>query len=482
VADPISAALLSVALDRDERQTLVHQLYARLRDIILGRPELAGLRLPSTRMLSRDMGVSRTVTLTAYEQLAVEGYVTSRPGSGYFVEQLAELRTTPPTARTTTSLVPEPPTSRGHPFDPLGQPDDIFPHQTWARLLARSWRAQHKAAASSSPLGLLSLRVALAAHLHALKGIAYDPCEILITSGNRDALQLIARTFTPREEGCRAWVEDPCHIGAVQTLRSEGLTIVPVPVDEEGANIGYGIARAPDARLALLTPARQFPLGMPLSLPRRVELLNWASQAGAIVVEDEYDSEIRFAGRPIASLAAMNPQGSILSLGSFSKLTFPGLRLGYVAGPRHLIAQLSNSRSSIGLELSTPAQAALAAFMDEGAFGKHLRNVRARLINRRKVLLDLLHKELPRHLVILNQEVGMHVTVLIGGPLDKRCSDVDIAAEALRHRLYLSPLSAQSIEAPRRSGFLLGYGGWTEEEIARGVEILAGIIARHAPD
>ena len=169
---------------------------------------------------------------------------------------------------------------------------------------------------------------------------------VIVTAGSADALQLIARTFGVATDSPRSsiWVENPGHVGSQRVLADQGLRVIPIQVDEHGLNVESGIAMAPRARLALVTPARQFPLGMALSLPRRIELLNWALGGGSIVIEDDYDSEIRFAGRPLPSLSALAPDGPILSSGSLSKVTFPGLRLGYVVGPAALIGRLTETR------------------------------------------------------------------------------------------------------------------------------------------
>ena len=332
------------------------QLHNQLRDLILSHRIPAGFKMPSTRRLCRELLVSRTVTLGAYEQLVFGGYLSSRAGSGHRVLSLAHIITSAADAGATQArdCAPCEAASPQMPFDPFSQATSIFPNQVWARLLARGWRKYGHLECRPEWGGLFALREAIADHLYALRGIRCGPEGVIVTAGSADALQLIARTFGVATDSPRSsiWVENPGHVGSQRVLADQGLRVIPIQVDEHGLNVESGIAMAPRARLALVTPARQFPLGMALSLPRRIELLNWALGGGSIVIEDDYDSEIRFAGRPLPSLSALAPDGPILSLGSLSKVTFPGLRLGYVVGPAALIGRLTETRRKGGALLS----------------------------------------------------------------------------------------------------------------------------------
>ena len=474
-----SSALLSVVLDRGDDATLTRQLYVQLREIILGGRLGDGARMPSTRRLCLELQVSRTVTLAAYDQLAAEGYLGSRPGSGFFVEPLVHRNARregadPGHHAENASHEPE---FSDRPFNARAQAVTLFPHRTWARLLARSWRQQGDGASHLTARGFPRLREAVAQHLYALRGVPYHPDQILITTGNSDALQLIVRSFArPRRDGRdSAWVEDPSYEASVRVLRAEGLTIVPVPVDASGLNVAAGIALDGTARFALLTPARQFPLGMPLALNRRLELLNWARGSGAILIEDDYDSEIRFTGRAVPSLAALGPE-SVLTLGSLSKLTFPGLRIGYIAGPPRMISRLASSRSEAGTHVATTGQAALAEFLSEGAFAKHLRALRGHLNQRRKLLLQRLEADVGADVIVLPQEVGMHLTILLGERFQAASADVSLATDAAAQGLHLDPLSPHSIRATARNGFLLGYAGWSEADLITGGQRLGQIL------
>jgi GntR family transcriptional regulator/MocR family aminotransferase len=470
-------ALLSVTLDRQGRQSLVRQLYAHLRELILTRRIAPGARLPSTRKLSRELDVSRTVTLEAFGQLAAEGFLETRLGSGHYVAQL-RLPDTSVTAATETAIeTPEESiwSPTGRPFDPAWQAVDLFPGQVWGRMLGRGWRRHQASALERHWLGLPALRSALVEHLHALRGVVLSADQVMITSGIADTLTLVGRAITHDGE-VAGWVEDPGLNTSREVLRRNGVRIVPVPVDGEGLRVDEGERLAPDARLALVTPTRQFPLGMPLSLPRRLALLEWARRSGAIILDDDYDGEIRFAGRPLQSLASLDPGARVLTVGSFSKLTFAGLRLGYVAGPADLIGRLAECRRASYSLVSTAPQAALAEFIATGAFARHLRALRSSLTRRRLVLVETLKREADNLVEVLPQEVGMHVTVRLAPKIAARISDVTLSERAADEGLVLLPLSGQYAAASGERGFLLGYAGWTEAEFSDALQRLIGLL------
>lgn len=477
-----ATSLLSVVLDRDAREPMGRQLYLRIRDLILSGQLESGAKLPSSRKLALDLGVSRTVTLAAYEQLGVEGYLASRHGSGHYVRTLDRKPPSPPRAKPP-SRPPEQRAEapRGRPFDSDAPANDLFPTRTWARLTARGWRREAEAAIGFDHwAGLPSLRAAIAGHLHALQGLNCTAEHILVTGGTGDALQIITRALG--SPGAQIWVEDPGHVGARRTLSREGLDVVPVPVDSQGLKVSIGRRLAPNARFALVTPSRQFPSGAPLSLPRRVALIDWAAETGAIILADDYDSELRFSGRPMETLSSLDRSGSVLAIGGFSKVTFPGLRLGYVVGAPSLIDRLAQARAREGAPVATAAQPALAEFIAGGGLARHLRELRQRLGARRLALAQALGARLGDVLTVAPQEVGMHLAAVLNAPLQGWESDVAFAAFAASRGLSLDPLSTHAGSAEGRQGFLLGYAAWDEESLAAGVETLAGLLAEgHEP-
>ena len=476
--------MLSVTLERGDAAPLIRQLHDHLRELILTGRLAPGSRLPSTRKLSRDLQVSRTVTLDAFGQLAAEGFLETRRGSGHFVAKLqlprvqARSRGAPSGRAEAEPSIWSP---RGRPFDPAWQAVDLFPAQAWTRMLGRGSRRHQSQLVERHWGGLPVLREALAEHLYALRGIALGTDEVMITAGNADVLSLIAKSFGQGRDGrMEAWVEDPGLGTARQVLEREGLATVPVPVDSEGMQVAEGERRSPAAVLALVTPTRQFPLGMPLSLPRRLALLDWARRSGAIVLDDDYDGEIRFAGRPLRSLASLDPDARVLTLGSFSKLTFPGLRLGYAAGPADLIASLIDVRRGSYALVPTTGQAAFAEFLSTGAFARHLRALRTELTKRRQLLVEALRSEAGDLVEILPQEVGMHLSVRIAPTVAKRSGDVELAERGREAGLVLLPLSEQFVEASPQDGFLLGYAGWTEREMRPAIERFVKILREAA--
>jgi GntR family transcriptional regulator/MocR family aminotransferase len=481
-----TTALLSVVLDRTSLDPLGRQLYLQVRDLILLGRLAADARLPSSRKLADDLGVSRTVTLTAYDRLAVEGYLATRRGSGHYVQALNRRvslspRTLATTRRAPVSMASEASTTRGRPFDTDAPAFALFPTEEWARLMARGWRRDARQAVSFDGwAGLASLRTAIAGHLRALQDLECTADEIIVTAGSGDALQLITRALG--SPGAQVWVEDPGHIGARDTLHREGLKVIPVPVDSEGLDVEAGRRLAPRARFALVTPSRQFPSGAPLSLPRRIALIDWAQQNDAVIIADDYDSELRFSGRPMAVLSSLDNGEAVLSIGSFSKVTFPGLRLGYIAGPRRLIARLIEARARGGAPVATGAQPALAEFIAGGGLARHLRSLRRRVGQRREVLAQTLQARLGDRVTILPQEVGMHLAVTLNGSLATSGADRTLAAMAAERGLNLDPLSNHGAAADGRQGFLLGYAAWDETQLVASIDELARLLADFAGD
>ncbi|HEU4531095.1 MAG TPA: PLP-dependent aminotransferase family protein, partial [Steroidobacteraceae bacterium] len=408
-------ALLTLSLERQGAETLGRQLYLQIRERILNGRLAPGARLPSTRRLAEELSISRTVPLNAYAQLAAEGYLEGRRGSGQYVRELGAAIATGSRKAWTATRARTPIAHSGSvPFDSGSFDAALFPHAVWAKLLARGWRREGFAAAGNvEAAGLPALREAIARYLFGLRGIVCTPEQVIVTSGNDDALQLIVRALTPerRVGGVQAWMEDPGYAVARRTLMREGLRVVPVPVDEEGIDVGAGRALAPAARLAIVTPSRQYPLGVALSLPRRLALLAWARQAGALIIEDEYDSEIRFAGRPLTSLMSLDSSGAVVAVGSFSKLTFPGLRVGYIVAPERLAQLIVAVRAQQSGPMPVCAQPALAEFIEGGLLASHLRTLRREVTRKRNVLTEALGAHIGGQICIPRQEVGINLTV-----------------------------------------------------------------------
>ncbi len=470
---------------------LYWQLYLHLRAAILSDRLKKGMKLPSTRALASELHIPRNTVVNAYEQLLAEGYLESIAASGTFVasvlpDQYLTLSTAAapisPTKLTSSShprlskigaaLVAEPvPNSstislyRPRAFR-TGLPAlDAFPYQLWAKLVAR--QARHATADTlmyQDPAGYPPLRAAIADHITVTRRVRCTPDQIIIVAGSQGALDLVARLLL--NPGDTAWLEDPGYPGARGALLAAGAQIVAVPVDHEGLRVDVGMAHGPAARLVYLTPSHQFPLGVTMSLARRLAVLDWVKRAGAYILEDDYDSEYRFAGRPLAALQGLDDANCVIYSGTFSKTLFPALRLGYLILPPTLVDAFLAARRFTDIHPPHLEQAVLAAFISEGHFGRHLRRMRNLYAERRATLLRALAK-LP--LEVYAAETGMHCI----GWLPTGMDDQAVARQAAMHDVEVTPLSKFSRLPTPRPGLLLGYAGVDEAQIWAGAHRLA---------
>ena len=484
-----------IRLDATLPAPLYKQLYERLRGAILTGQLERGTRLPSTRTLASELGVARMTTALAYEQLVLEGYLESRVGQGTVVarslpatllgaeidgkreEQTDEGQTAPiHLAKSLRPLKDIPWLSRGEgqtggTFSG-GEPGlELFPYEVWARLIARRARQSVRAFAHyQPPAGYFPLREAIAAQIGVTRGVRCTPEHIIITAGSQGALDLAVRTLL--NPGEAAWLENPGYFGARGALIAAGARLVPVPVDEQGLVVEIGRKRCESARLVATTPSHQFPTGVTMSLARRMILLDWARQAEAWILEDDYDSEYRFSGRPLEALQGLDHDGRVLYIGTFSKVLFPALRLGYLVAPPELIEPLLLMRRSLDMHLPMLEQMALCDFLHEGHYARHLRHMR----HHYQKLRDLLQRELQAHLggllEVQASEVGMHLV----GWLPPGKDDRRAASLAAQVGIQVLPISAYSLEPLPRGGLVFGYAGTNEEAIPGGVKNLAAVL------
>ena len=481
-----SGRVVLLEVNGDSGEPLYRQVYAAIRHRILDGVLGAGVALPSTRALAGDLSVSRSTVILAYEQLRAEGYVQGRMGAATRVcESLPDrhVRAHAPAERRGgmhtghLSARARAVTDVPRVLDVLGRPPrafriavpavDMFPVDTWGRLLARRWRrTPARSLAYGEPFGYRPLREAVAAYLGSARGVRCTPDQVMIVSGSQEALDLACRvTLDP---GDSAWIEDPGYFGARGALASAGANVVPVPVDHDGMIVQQGIRAAPDARLAFVTPARQLPLGVTMSLTRRLELIEWARGAGAWILEDDYDSEFRYAGRPLAALQGLDPDGSVIYIGTFSKVMFPSLRLGYVVMPPALADAFGAMNQFASYSSPYLEQAVLADFMTDGHFERHIRRTRAMYRDRQALLVERVKTELAGRLSVTASDAGM---TLIGW-LPSGANDVAVANAARARNVDVVPLSAFATR-PISPGLLLGYAGVREDDIRDGVTSLA---------
>lgn len=469
--------------------SLYRALYAHIRSAILSGELKGGMKLPSTRALAEELNVSRNTVLNAYRQLLAEGYLESNEGSGTYVAKVLpehlltapEQKTSQPTREETgqpvfserakAQIAAAQPPSNGQlpkPFLPESIALDMFPFELWTRLVVRqARRIPINTFTYQDSAGYRPLREAIAAHVAVSRQVHCKPEQIMIVPGSQGALDLAARMIV--NAGDPVWMEDPGYHGARGAFLGTGADVIPVPVDSEGLMVDVGIERAPWAKLVYLTPSHQFPLGVTMSLSRRLKLLEWAKRADAYILEDDYDSEFRFAERPLASLQGLDDADRVIYIGTFSKVLFPSLRIGYMILPPQLVDPFLKVRRFTDIHAPLFEQAVLADFIAEGHFSRHLRRMRTLYAERRGTLLKAA-KELP--LEIFSAEAGIHCV----GWLPDGVDDLKVVTKAADYDLELVTVSKFCIEPFARKGLLLGYGGYSESEIKSGVQRLGALL------
>jgi GntR family transcriptional regulator / MocR family aminotransferase len=480
------------------RAPLHRQVYARIRTSILDGAFGPGDRLPSTRTLASDLGMSRITVESAFSQLRAEGYLVRRVGAGsYVADVLPDVvaparRSAPrPLARSVprrtravalsergraisrSALAAEPVGVR--PFQPCMPALDEFPQATWARLLARRARHGSDLLAYGEAAGYRPLREAVAGYLNAARGVRCSWDQVVILSGAQQGIDLSARLLL--DAGDHVWHEEPGYLGARGAFLTAGAHVVPVPVDDEGLDVEAGIAASPDARLAYVTPSHQFPLGSTMSLARRLALLAWAERSDAWILEDDYDSEFRYVGRPIAATQGLDGSGRVIYIGTFNKVMFPSLRLAYLVAPPELVDGFVAARALGDGHPPVLAQAALTDFIEHGHFGAHVRQMRSLYHERRDVLVDALQARLGASLRLGPVDAGMHLVATHPGIVD----DQTLVAAADASGLGVDRLSRHYIGRRAARGLLLGFTGSPPDALRRGVRTLASLLQPRRP-
>jgi GntR family transcriptional regulator / MocR family aminotransferase len=457
------------------RRDLTGEIYRQLRRAILDGRLPPGDRLPPTRELARRLSVSRTTVTVAYDRLVGEGFPATRVGAGTFVSNGLAAGTRP-TRRTSGALRPRPvwagirvPVVFEQPaefdFRP-GIPDArLFPYQTWRRLLARELRPDAVGSGGyADPAGHPGLRQAIARHIGVARGVQATAEDVLVTNGTQQAIDLVARVLLA--PGDRVAVEDPCYGPPRRLLASLGARVAGVPVDDQGLVVD---AIPPRTRLVYVTPSHQFPLGMPMSLPRRMALLAWAQRHDAAVVEDDYDSEFRYGGRPIQPLQTLDGGGRVVYVGSFSKTMLATLRLGFVVAPASLRDALRAAKFVTDWHTALPTQAALARFLQQGYFARHVRRMRAVYQARHQQIVDVLTDRFAGHLQVIPAAAGLHLAATAAAPAEELAAVLRRASAA---GVALLPLSMYGVDRPTRPGLVVGYGAIPTERLDEGLRRL----------
>jgi GntR family transcriptional regulator / MocR family aminotransferase len=473
-----------ITLDRRVSKPLYQQIYDSFRNRIIRGELRAGDLVPSSRELARESRISRLPVLTAYAQLLAEGYFESRVGAGTFISSSLPSRSTgssPSAARGQRLLSaqvaalpkyerPSWAESLG-PFQ-VGQPElQKFPIEIWLKLIARySRRMRLKALQYGDAMGLPELREAIATYLRTSRGVRCEAQQIMIVSGSQQALDLATRVLL--EAGSAAWVEEPGYWLVHHVLKAARCRIVPVPVEAEGLNVTAGIKLNRNARAAFVAPSHQYPLGVTMSATRRLQLLEWAQRSRAWIIEDDYDSEYRYGSLPIASLQGLDSNARVIYIGTFSKVMFPSLRLGYLVIPSDLIKRFAAMRQVMDICPTHITQAVMSDFIREGHFARHVRRMRPIYAERRRVLVAELERQLGDNLTIMGDQAGMHLAIFLAPGRDDR----KIAATAARQSLWLSPLSSSYVGKTPRHGFVLGFGNANANDIPKAVRHLKKLI------
>ena len=489
---PKLATSLPLSLSAPSPGTPLYRwFYEELRSAILERRIAPGARLPATRDLAREYKLSRATVVAAFEQLKSEGYVEGKVGAGTYVSQvLPEELLHVARAGTGAGMGPrrvrwssyarrlalfrgggEPRITRA--FRANQAALDAFPTTLWAQVAARRLRrASTKLLAGGEARGYRPLRQAVAEYLNASRGVKCSADQVLIISGVQEALERAAHLLL--DPGDPVWIEEPGYPGAAIVFAAVGAKVHPVPVNVEGLDLEYGRRRWRHAKLVYVTPAHQFPLGVTMSLRRRLALLEWARRSQTLIFEDDYDSEYRYSGRPIPALQGLDRAGVVIFAGSFNEVLFPALRLGYLVVPPAMVDRFGAAQSVSMRHAPLLDQAVLCDFITEGHFARHIRRMRELYAERLGVLLESSRSRLSGLLEIPSVEAGLQMV----GWLAPGIRADDAAEEAIKREVEVIPLSRYSSHRYRRQGLLLGFAAVDSRELRRGVEQLARALER----
>lgn len=467
---------------RQQHQTLTSWLYEELRLAILEGRLGPGARLPASRDFAKQYGISRGTVVAVLERLQAEGYVSCRVGFGTWVNHVEA----PPPTRQTTSTPPAyirrviSAYKRPKPFVGLAFIEGVrpfrvgnpavaeFPSELWGRIAAdraRNFRSWLKT--EDDGRGYRPLRDAIAEYLRASRGVRCSSEQIIMVSGIQQALDLLSRLLLKQNDP--VWIEDPGYFGATVAFGNAGARIIPVPVDEEGLSVSAGTKICPHARGVYLTPGHQFPLGVTMSLKRRMAVLNWASRTGAFVIEDDYDSEYRFEGQPVPALQCLDNHSNVIFIGSFSKTMFPSLRQGYVVLPPPLVAYFLSFRFRTDFRNSTFDQAVLCDFIVDGHLARHLRRMRNLYAGRLTALIEGGKQHLSGLLELSNVRAGLYTIGYLKNGMTSRQAETLAVAQGIE----VLAADRYTLRRPDPKALVLGFAAFDETEIRQGLARLA---------
>lgn len=474
---------MNLSLDKNSSAPLYGQIYRQIREMILHGELAPGSRLPATRRLAKSCGVARVTVAQAYGQLQAEGYIIGRTGAGTFVADCL------PTAEPASSFRPTLSEWGQRVLKTGSSPEQgrrarpqidfrfgrsyphIFPYDVWRRLLARYLSTDDVMLSRyGSVAGFYPLRQALAEYLGRLRGVRCQPEQVVVVSGAQQALDILARLILA--PGDEVLVETPGYAAAFELFHLQGAAVRALPVDEAGLPVEL-IPRDSQARIAFVTPSNQFPRGGTMPLGRRLALLQWAKEKAVLVIEDDYDGELRYSGRPLAALQGLDESGRVVYLGTFSKVLFPALRLGYMVLPSALLSPFIQAKGLIDRGAPTLTQAAVADFITEGHFERHLRHLRQAYGRRRRVLVQALESHLSGKVEYAREEAGLHVMLYLHG----RYREARVVRDAAASGVGVFPGAPYHLQDPAPPSILLGFSGLSEAEIVEGIRRLAAVLA-----
>lgn len=487
---------LSIEVGAKRGQTLHQRLHDELRAAMLDGRLAPGSRIPSSRMFSETLGISRNTVNVALQRLCAEGLLVARHGSGTFVaDAVAASRSRKTMApaesvrRPDLSVPPSRVASLAHasamvdnlrhmyesdprPFRIAVPALSAFPWVTWRRIVSRAMRRiPLHAHGAGDPAGLDRLRGAVAEYLGAYRGIACDAEQVVITAGSQQAIDLVVRVTT--SPGDVVWMEDPGYVGAISSFQCAGLRVRPMTVDEDGLRLPTrAVGQVP--RLIYCTPSSQMPLGVPLAYARREALVSFAESASAWILEDDYDGEYRYDTRPLPTLFGLSRSDRVIYMGTFSKTLFPGLRIGYLVLPRALVEPIVAMKFVSSWQSATLEQQAMADFIESGEFARHVRRCRKLYAARAEAIHTAGQRWLPRSHQLLRPRSGL--SAILAAPADEDHGPVIEAARA--GGIELSPLSMFAVGKAARSGYVLGFAAFDEDAIRRAMQRLGGILAK----
>lgn len=487
----------TIALDNHSTLPLHRQLYEELRRLILSGKLPPGKRLPSTREFAKSLRISRSTVTQSYDQLLSEGYLQTVTGSGTFVcSQLPDDLLSTPLTQAKLVIPTQPIVQLSSYGNNLLKTDYLkinnheildqktlidfqygtpsfkeTPLKQWRKLLSRHCQVTNQVMFdyASDSRGYLPLREAISNYLVQSRAVQCEASQVIIVSGSQQALELITRILI--EPGDKVAIENPSYLDAQRIFLSNGAKLLPVPVDDSGIIVDKLSDATAKIKLIYVTPSHQFPTGAVMSLSRRLELLAWATQTGAMIIEDDYDSEFRYIGRPIPALQGLN-QGKVIYMGTFSKVLFPALRIGYLVVPKELISVTTYAKRLTDRHSPMLEQQVLTDFINEGYLERHIRRMRKLYDRRRQVLIQALEKYFGKQVTILGENAGIHLMVRFNIDF----SDQEVVTKAQQRGVKLATAQQYYLKDALKCEFVLGYSNLTEEEISEGVFILAQVL------